>query len=62
MEILIFMAKLKKKKTIKQKKKKPAYSQKACVMIDNICECERAKAKAVKPGRGFSKYIKDICK
>lgn len=40
----------------------PLYTKEECAAIDNICVCEKPKAKVVKSGKEFSKYIKHITK
>jgi|WetSurMetagenome_2_1015567.scaffolds.fasta_scaffold88185_2 hypothetical protein len=40
----------------------PLYTKEECAAIDNICVCEKPKARVVKSGKEFSKYIKSITK
>lgn len=40
----------------------PRYSDKELQAIDSIVEKEKSKAKALKPGEEFSRYIKKIAK
>lgn len=40
----------------------PLYTPEECAAIDNICVGEKPKAKIVRSGKEFSKYIKHIAK
>ena len=41
-------------------KVEPRYTAEELKAIDHIVENEKAKAKAVRPGKGFSRYIKKV--
>jgi len=43
-------------------KVEPRYSAEEIKAIDHIVESEKGKAKAVKPGKEFSSYIKKLAK
>ena len=43
-------------------KVEPRYTAEELKAIDHIVESEKGKAKVVKPGKGFSRYIKKVTK
>ncbi len=60
LDILLEMMIARKKRWLKTGKLVDLGPRKYILAIDNICVCEKPKAKVVKSGKAFSKYIKAI--